>query len=288
MNRTQTIQKSLNIFTVLGVISLLLIYIGGRWIWQLDLVSHFAMQIGLFTSTWAIVCILVNKARNIKIVYTILAIVGILPVATLLTNKTQVDTPSIYYQNILYYNLEIEKSIEDILKTGAETVALVEIPEQLHEQITDKYKYAHYESKGGQSCAIYSNIKPISSKTIELEYPVCTTQFENYTLYVVHPYPPLSEKLWLRQSALFMQLEELIENEKGLYAIVGDFNSTPFSPLFRAHLGKYGGIYQNTWAKDTLYTLPIDHILTNIEYEVEVTDSTVSDHGALLIELPEN
>ena len=101
----------------------------------------------------------------------------------------------------------------------------------------------------------------------------------------VHPVPPMTAKLTDERDKHIGLLAPLARD---LFFIAGDFNATPWTPVFADIPGKRIGAYllAPTWqSKLPLLGLPIDHMMASPALRVsryEVGPDLGSDHRALL------
>lgn len=101
----------------------------------------------------------------------------------------------------------------------------------------------------------------------------------------VHPTPPNTAGLLKERDAHIALLQAHLTEP---FVLAGDFNATPWCPVFTAIPGRRVGGYllAPTWFSNLpLLGLPIDHIMISSALKVsayEVSKSTGSDHRALL------
>ena len=72
----------------------------------------------------------------------------------------------------------------------------------------------------------------------------------------------MSEELYSAQTDFFREISERVMGKTG-FVIVGDFNSTPFSTVFRSYFGKFFDVTAYSWGTRSIFTIPIDHALTD-------------------------
>ena len=101
-------------------------------------------------------------------------------------------------------------------------------------------------------------------------------------VYVAHPFPPMDGGAAFFQRGVFEWIATRLEaHEKAgeKFVVVGDFNSTPFSPTFRRTLGKWALRGAYSWSVGSPLSIPIDHVLTNIPgLTAAYGPTTSSDH----------
>lgn len=273
------------------IILILVINLFGGKVFILDFIGQYTLHILIIISLLALIGIFINKHLYIKILYTLV-------ISTSLFSLLQYDyfpltldeaieyKPDIYYQNVEYF-IPYDSAIADIEAIDAPILAIVEMHDEIPEILAEAYSgTAIYNKAASLSCGIFAKEKAITAEVLDLTYPLCYAQFEDFSLYVVHPQPPFSEKFWSDQGKYFAEVKELTNQEKGNWIVVGDFNSGPVSPLFRQYFNDYITHKSITWEYNTVYPLSLDHALSNTELEVEMLRPSESDHNALLIDIP--
>jgi endonuclease/exonuclease/phosphatase (EEP) superfamily protein YafD len=124
--------------------------------------------------------------------------------------------------------------------------------------------------------------------------PLIRVRLQNLplTIYVAHPVPPLG-KSWATQRDMFFQfLASDAKEIKGDMLVVGDLNTTIFSPLLRGllqttglSLDRKGFGWKPSWMYGTPIALPIDHILyrgSMIMTKLQILSTIGSDHRPVL------
>ncbi len=123
-----------------------------------------------------------------------------------------------------------------------------------------------------------------------------TLEDQQIAVYAVHPRPPDSEGTTEARDTLFSDLAELIAQETIPVVVIGDFNATPWSYVFRDFTSGTGLVNsQNgyglsaTWPSTLPLTLiPLDHMLHSDSLTTvnrRVGPDLGSDHLPLLVEV---
>lgn len=109
-------------------------------------------------------------------------------------------------------------------------------------------------------------------------------------LAAIHPFPPYSHAALTDRNANFDTLAALVA-EHGRFVVMGDLNTTPWSPDFRRLPGRRAGDTRNrpTWVtRYPLLGLPLDHVLAGPAFELVHAETALamgSDHRAVLARL---
>lgn len=293
---TQILYYFAGCFTLLAIILITIPNLFGAFHYLIDIFSHFRGQVtivGILSGVLQLALVLFKKTNGSTLLFPILAITLI----TLQLPQNIQITPSkltqgdIYYINMNIHNTNEEVIINQITQTNSQTVAIVELTADMARSLQKEYPYFITTNKPANSdnCGIFSKTKPIQTKIYNLSYNICTAQFSDYTLIAVHPLPPLNSKAWELQKKHFKEVNELysqLKSEGQNPIIVGDFNSTIYSPIYKSQFSQFKEKVLYTWNKSSILTLPIDHVLSKINLDVLLLEQLSSDHTALLIKLP--
>jgi endonuclease/exonuclease/phosphatase (EEP) superfamily protein YafD len=112
----------------------------------------------------------------------------------------------------------------------------------------------------------------------------------------VHPFPPSRSDLAQIRDQQYLELIAKINSDKIPTAVVGDFNSSPWSPKFKELLAEtnlkdaaLGFGIVNTWNVNIPFLkIPIDHVLVSPEVGVSYfgrTSELGSDHYPIVASL---
>ncbi len=270
----------------------------GRWHWFFELFSHFTpwYAIGLILGLWA---------ENRKWWRLVLAV--LLSVLVWVSWQGSTTTPTLVLakttsERLVSWNVNVQaaQGIQDneiaILKQ-ADKLFLMEYGRawdyRLPGDLQQRYRCGLIEDSPF-GMAFFSQEVPIKCELkhtdVAKSYPYIRAEFPNYVLYGVHPPPPIHSALASARLAAFSVFSLQIQAETKPVIVMGDFNNTPFSPVFRqfvnnTQLQTVKSNIQSTWQG----LLNIDHILVsdNIAYHHSgVMDAMgTSDHRAIFIDL---
>lgn len=131
------------------------------------------------------------------------------------------------------------------------------------------------------------NPSPESSPLIRVEL-----KDRPLTLYAVHPLSPVTEDWAGQRDAYIRMIGTMAREEAGDLIVVGDFNSTIFSPLFRDMLAQGALLYgadgfgwKPTWRRGTPLAVPIDQVVYRGRMSMrgfDVLGDIGSDHRPIL------
>jgi endonuclease/exonuclease/phosphatase (EEP) superfamily protein YafD len=292
----------------------------GRYNWQLELLSHFAVQ---YAIALVVACAyFLIRGRGLWFVIAALTVAmpawrlaAYIPIwdaqtqATSGTHRLRVMTINVHAGNTRYDDVraEIERLDPDIvfLPEGTDLWAAGLAP------LRGRYPYV----VDGKSASVFSLILlsrlPLSDPSIiQLPRPggfpaivarVCGEGADNdmacVRLVGIHPPPPMTAEWAEERDAVFSAIPALIAGpEADRTILLGDFNCTPWSPLFRdlvtatgLRSTAAGSRLSPTWFSRWLpFGLTIDHILVGAEIKAQGHDvggEVGSDHFPVVADL---
>ncbi|HRI35737.1 MAG TPA: hypothetical protein PK765_01365 [bacterium] len=192
----------------------------------------------------------------------------------------------VFFMNSEYLNTDTEPIAEAIAKSNTDIVALVELNSRLSEQIrtSGRYPYAYYYPDLVFSFGFFSREPILEQQTYFVgRYPIGVFRTTERTYYVVHPLPPFGTAAWERQREFFSTLSALIGRTPN-FLVLGDFNSTIYSSLFRAYFEPYFHRSVYSWGTDGPLAIPIDHALSDTAIALRSGPKLSSDHVPLLVD----
>ncbi len=279
-----------------GIITISVIsrYIGGVWFF-IDLFSHFQLQYLIAISFLFIIGIILKvtnfKTLGLIFAFVISQLIIIYPMKITQASKEHVSSSDLFYINANYFNNDLETIYEYIQNKDLENVAIVELNETLDLKIQEKYGApivtSGYNSK---TCAIYSKNQSAEKYNLDEEtftYPICTAKINGFVIILIHPYPPFGKLYYENQIKYFKEISSLLkyfEDKNEKYILIGDFNSSIYSPIFRENFENIFKINNYTWRPYFPLMLPIDHAMSNTDIKVTITDRLTSDHSGLFVD----
>jgi endonuclease/exonuclease/phosphatase (EEP) superfamily protein YafD len=292
----------------------------GRFDWRLELLSHFAVQYTIALAVAGVYFLVRGRA----LWFVVAVVIGLMPawrIASYLpigsapthaadgTHALRVMTINVHAGNNRYDDVraEIERLDPDIVflpeNTDRWAVGLA--------LLRARYPYVvDGKSESVFSLFLFSRVPLSESSIVNLPDPIgfpaivtraCAEGTDNDLACVrvigIHPPPPLTADLASNRDAVLQAVPQLIAGQDVARTIVlGDFNCTPWSPLFRELLTRTGlrdaalatGLAP-TWLSRWLpFGLTIDHILIGDGIDVsrhEVGKDVGSDHFPVIADL---
>jgi endonuclease/exonuclease/phosphatase (EEP) superfamily protein YafD len=294
-----TVKNSLLISSIATYIVSLALFAStflGQFHWFIDIWSHFIVQVSIVGLLSALVIYILSRRPIAFLLFlpviSILVIYG--PYSFFPAKNSDRSLGEIYYINMNYFNEDTAPIINQIEDIKPKTVAVVEVNSRLVEKLSINFPNRIIHTQDAASCAIYSKEPFIGEVITDTIYPICIAEFESYTLIVVHPFPPMSDNLWEKQVEHFAEIRKLIDNSSPYLInrtgrsniVIGDFNSTIFSPTYRYQFGKFHKISHYTWNTGSPLSIPIDHAISNsLELKIKMLQKVSSDHNGLSVEV---
>lgn len=197
-------------------------------------------------------------------------------------------------QRLLWYNAHLHNTaaadeVARIRKLAPDMLAIGEMhPEAASwRELRADYPQGCAFAEDSPFALLFWSRKPLKRCQVRMaaEYPYILAETADVHILTVHPPPPISAELAAaRRAYLEIIAAEAAKHERVI--VLGDLNSSPFSPLFRhllaeADLQTATPYYLPTWRP---FFLNIDHILGhNIAIRAEALSWLGSDHRPLLL-----
>lgn len=268
----------------------------GPLAWWLDVWTHFQLQYALLGLVLVPFVFFATRSAMVTLVW--LCYVALVCLWVLSTH--QFTTQPVEYADVFFQNIRYDQSV------GAHTAlagALAQKPAEVYAFVESGAAFVRGFSTtintdpviahlaAGQSCAVFVATSSIEVRTTDVWYtskgdPMCMVAFAEYDLYVAHPLPPLSSERFARTKAYLSLVRESIERSQRngrTWLVVGDFNSTQFSRMYRDAVGEHVRSQFYTWRTDSLLALPIDHAYSSRELILSRTPPYTSDHHGIAV-----
>ncbi len=277
--------------------------------WVIDILSNFPFQYALLSLALMSICIW-KKAVLPAILSGILFLFNISAVIEIdesIHAAVKAETTfKVYSANIYKDNWDFSALTLDIQKINPEIVSLLEVSIdqfELLQPLKQSYPYSFQTiSKDVLGVVLLSKFPLNDYKVTRLsEYgnllmeARVTINQKSVKFYGFHAQRPRFGN-FKKRSSQFLRLARQINEESLPVIVAGDFNATPFSPLFRELLSitklidtKEGFGWQPSWP--TFFPplwIPIDHVLVTPDIQIHMrnTGSYIgSDHYPVITEL---
>jgi len=288
----------------------------GRLNWLLELCSHFLVQYAIGFAVAVVYFLLRRRWRWLALAILLIAFPAwrLLPYTSAAAATT---TAGDHHLRIMTINVHASSDRYDLVRSEIERLDpdIVFLPENTDRwaaglaPLRARYPYVvDGQSPSVFSLFLFSRIPLSDAGIVNLPEPdgfpaivtrVCPVGTEAACLLLVgvHPPPPLSGRIAAERSAALHALPGLIAGHgAGRIVLLGDFNCTPWSPLFRDLLAATGlrdsarGFdLLPTWASRWWpFGLKIDHILVSNTISVashQVGGDVGSDHFPVVADI---
>lgn len=287
-----------------------LLAFGARHAWHLELASHFRLQ---YFWALAIATFLLALVRYWKLasVAGLLAGINLMLIVPLYFGPARLPQlgPRLRAMsfNVHYLNHDYGATIELIMNEKPDFVELLEVtPEWVEALKFLKPDYPYEKTlpiENGGGIALYSRypIKDLSIhevpytglQTIEAELEV---PGRSMTLIATHPASPGSPQNFEYRNRQLEQVAQLARKKNGPVMLMGDLNTTSWSPYFHDLLRDSGlrdsrlgfGVEPSwPWLPSALVRIPIDHCLVSPSISIlnrRIGPAIGSDHRPLLVD----
>ena len=296
--------------TLLLCAATVLAFFGGTW-WRFDLLANFRLQY-LLCLILSLIALLAGKKwpwAGVAGVFVVANFVDILP--AFVGRGGQVASSSkpltILLANVLTSNKEYERVRQLVRSNDPDIFAVLEASETwINELSSLREKYPHAVSRPRNDnfgIALFSRIPFEESEIVEigeagLPTAIARIHFGDTPLTVIatHPLPPTRRSTARHRNRQLGELADYVRSVKGPVIVIGDLNTTPYSPHFKKLLRESGlrdsrrgrGI-QPTWQAQLPWFLriPLDHVLHSSEITVlrrRLGPNIGSDHLPVIVE----
>ena len=213
------------------------------------------------------------------------------------------SSSTIYYQNVNSSNSSFAELSQNIKKSDAEIVTLVEATPEIENGVTrnlseysNKYSLVRDDNFGFLLLSkIKFNLEEIHESTGIPVYVKIFVEKYNLKIYLLHLPPPLWKDAWETQKATLNLISNEINKSKNQsFLILGDLNMTTSSSLFQDFYRKLNHKFYSqelfssgTWPSfmPRPLRLPIDHVLSNRNFETQIGPAVGSDHKSIVIKI---
>lgn len=255
--------------------------------WPLVLFNHYPLHYGALLACGTLVLLTMREHKRAAL-FGLFALWNIGVVTGDLWGRDAVsaDTPrlKVVLSNVFTENKEYRKMEDWILAQDPDLVVLMEIDILWWRglgRLREKYPYGSRTLRGDNfGIALLSRVPLADVEVLKLEDSYLPSirarlEFEGrpLTLMATHPLPPTSQEFVDKRDAQLTRMAALAKeaSANGEVLMVGDFNTSPWSPLFRRLLrdsglrdSRRGFGLQATWPQGIPFLLlPLDHILVS-------------------------
>jgi len=288
--------------------------LGNLW-WIFEILSHFYHFYFAVFSITLVAFILLKKKTAIILSLAGLIISGLVIFSVYFSSFTvnnNSDFVRIMSYNTNFYLNNSEQIADNIKQTQPDVVVLLETNKNmftnLQTQLKATYSYSYFHDQQQPSnMAFLSKLELLEPELFMPDNSLAgfiRTEFKYkdqlVTLLATHPYPPYNSKLAQDRRNYYKLIAQKARQEKNPTIIIGDFNTTPWSPLFRK-LIKDSGLRDSrlgfgimpTWPTfvPAFMRIPIDHALVSSDITVNnrfIGDSKASDHLPIILDISIN
>jgi endonuclease/exonuclease/phosphatase (EEP) superfamily protein YafD len=307
---------NLTLIALTAIVVLTLASQFGQYLY-LELTTHFRLQYVLV----AIICALLLTVFQAWKFVPIAILCGVLNAVYLvpyLTNprsaglgRAQAATPAavrVLHANVLKSNKDYNAVFDLVNRSNADLVVLQEITDDWQVQIQPIAKtYPHFKSVPGlegAGMAVFSRIPFEDVQVLMLDSSThvaiaakVNLEGREVTFLSLHPPTPITASKFENRNQQFREAAKFLNSIKGTKILIGDLNTTMWSPYFRTllrttHLRdvRLGFGLKTSWPMPlpSFMRLPIDHCLVSDDIDVknvQIGARIGSDHRPLIVDL---
>lgn len=266
---------------------IIILWFLGNFFYFFDLMSHFYLQY-LFLGIIIFIFSICIKDKVSTIACTLMLLfLWFNVLQTTIVNDKFIWKADCYYLNANYNINSPDEIIKNIREHDPKYIIIVELNQELHDAIKEEFQFNNivYHSNNISSFGFFTNEVIEKQDIHQLTYPIWEIKTIDWTIFIIHPFPPINGELATMQKQNFEEVKNLFNKNKDTKKmIIWDLNSSYYSLVFKKYFWKlhYTPIY--SWWTNWFLRLPIDYAIWNIDYfDVNGIDLDVSDHSPLLI-----
>ncbi len=215
------------------------------------------------------------------------------------------ETVSIFFANINSQNSEKGKLVSYLRENPPDIVLLVEVNYSWSKELSGLesiYPYSKMIVRDGNFGMATLSRTPLEVENVFVDrenmIPALFLKAESsiglLNLVLLHPFPPLGHLATIIRNQYLSALSHRISDFNSPLLVCGDFNTTPWSDIFKKFMQKsaldlnHGGLLRGTWPTTFFMpNIPVDHCLSRgldfIKYDRG--PDIGSDHWPLVIEI---
>ena len=267
-----------------------------RWLrrlnWLADLASHFQPHYLLIFISITTLFLLRKRYQQgaLTAVFSLISLTLIAPLylPANITAQPTSDTYRAIIFNVYTDNNDYEKTLAFLDQTKPDVIVLADILEGWEPALLpllDQYPYSnHFDSHDYHGTIIYSRfpftnevgVEPIADDRRSAALTTLDVNGQPLTLMAAHTRSPVRVGRMEQRNQQIRDLKAALAHQTGPTLLLGDLNTTPWSPIFREFLagsrlqnGRRGFGLQASWpAPLGAFGIPIDHVLISPEISI--------------------
>jgi endonuclease/exonuclease/phosphatase (EEP) superfamily protein YafD len=288
-------------FLTAGFIGIALVGLGGLlapFFWQGEMINPFRPQILLMSGIALAASLLLHDKRLTGLGLAVMAL-NAFPMAERLLMMQRLPAPAVEAQNkvsiisanVLCDNRQFDRVIAMIRRENPDIFVAVETsPAWLDglKPLENLYPYRMTPNLGIFGLSVYAK-EPFTAHVDHIgraEMPLAELHFDDMTLLVAHPMPPVAMQLAQENKQYLEVLARRVKETPGHVIIAGDLNTTLWSRNIAPLLAEkvqwpHGSGLTHTWPSDSPWlAIQIDHIFTKgaVAGRYKVLEPVGSDH----------
>lgn len=293
----EMVTKRLVVLSCLGMAIIVLSQLLARHFWFAELFTHFSVHA---VPVLVITAILVKKQIRWVFLFVacVLTIWAVMPLANLFYQHRDDKTAiKIVMANVHINHPNPTKKLNSLMSYQPDVLILLEAGGNWNTPLNKLAKTHPHGCKHQENSPFAMHVfsrMPLKACDVFLVDSLpyirteLSTQKNTQTIYAVHPPPPINAQLAKIRTQYLQQVAKKIQMDATATLVTGDFNLTPYSPLFRdflqvANLKQSQHNATGTWFPFLM--LPLDHALyknSAMPY-TQTLNFVGSDHKSLMI-----
>jgi endonuclease/exonuclease/phosphatase (EEP) superfamily protein YafD len=303
---------ALSFSAIVVILSFLSLVAGaGKYLWIVDLASHFRLQYSIFLLllTPMVLALGNRKVAAFGLLALIVNLAEVMPFSlphSSFLNSSGSSRLKVLSINVNFLNRNFDQILKCARRFDPDLIAIEELTPELNAALsanlpefkfrcvaprTDPYGIGVFSRIPMSDASIVDYVSNVPSVTAQLVW-----QDQSIFLVATHPRAPLTAQLASDNEAQLKAIADQILLRKDACLVIGDFNATPWCSSYKAIIATTGMVDSSrgfgivpTWLRGfPLLCLPIDNCLTTpdmITVKRIIGPDIGSDHSPLYVEL---
>jgi endonuclease/exonuclease/phosphatase (EEP) superfamily protein YafD len=288
-----------------------LLAMGGRWMWLLELFTHFCRHYAVALVIGAVFCA-ATKRWWLAAIFGLFATLNLAQIVPLyIPTHAQAAggrTVRLLLANVHVHNRDRQRFLQLVRDVSPDVIIVLEVSDAWRRALdTLAAEYPQRVIQPREDSFGIALLSRLPAEDIEVreigpaEVPSVLALIDcgdnaGFQLVGTHPLPPISAEYATLRNDQLRDVGQLVGTLPRPTVLAGDLNATSWSPFFRGLVADSGlrdsrigfGVQPSWPSRSTTIGIPIDHVLVSSEMTVErraVGPDIGSDHRPVIIDL---
>ena len=253
MKRFSSVAATLCILLGIGVTGLAMLSSRYGWPIYLERLSHFQMQYLLIVLLLTLVALCLKRSRSLLLMFFCCALLSVQTLSWYSLNLLPVSAPNyrVLSANLLVQNSQAQQIIEFVEQEQPDLALFMEVNDAMGTQLEALKSVLPYSSNQQTTYRLGTVLYSKTPLTAVQLQQFNTRSAVNMTAQVqasgqpisvvgIHPFPPVRPDLFDDRNQVFAAVADYVRSQSNPVILIGDFNTTMWSPYYRQLVRKSG------------------------------------------------